>query len=84
MSKICYHSYIPVFSKGTHFQSIKALQNKLFSQFLRIAMQTGYYIGKKKIQMKGNATKPNYEVYRHLHQKLLRADCPWLASSSFV
>lgn len=48
MSKICYHSYIPIFSKGTHFQSIKALQNKLFSQFLRIAMQTGYYIGKRK------------------------------------
>lgn len=47
-------------------------------------MQTGYYIGKKKIQMKGNATKPNYEVYRHLHQKLLRADRPWLASSSSV
>jgi hypothetical protein len=83
MSKICYHSYIPIFSKGMHFQSIKALQNKLFSQFPRIAI-TGYYIGKKEKQMKGNTKISHEKFHRSFRQKLLRADRAELTSSGFV
>ena len=66
-----------------HFPNLKALQNKLFSQFPRIAI-TGYYIGKKEKHMKENTKISHEKFHRSFRQKLLRADRAELTSSGFV